>query len=152
MGIHRNYGRGRPNGGIGAGAPRARPDIVIADYHLEDGSTGVAAVDEVRAVFGSNIPGLIITADRSLEVLEIVRRRGLHLLKKPVKPAKLQALVSHLLAQGQRRPATLEHPSIRLADFQLTGGDHRLCAAIDPKFAGMAVMCAFTVDSLMPSS
>jgi signal transduction histidine kinase/CheY-like chemotaxis protein len=92
-----------------------RPDIVIADYHLEDGSTGVAAVDEVRAVFGSNIPGLIITADRSLEVLEIVRRRGLHLLKKPVKPAKLRALVSHLLAQGRRRPATLEHPSIPIS-------------------------------------
>jgi two-component system, sensor histidine kinase len=92
-----------------------RPDIVIADYYLEDGSTGVAAVDEVRAVFGSNIPGLIITADRSLEVLQTVRRRGLHLLKKPVKPAKLRALVSHLLAQSRPRPAALEHASMPIS-------------------------------------
>ena len=89
-----------------------RPNIVIADYYLDDGSTGVAAVDEVRAVFGRNIPGLIITADRSPEVLQIVRGRGLHLLKKPVKPAKLRALVSHLLAQDQSRSAALEHSAI----------------------------------------
>jgi two-component system, sensor histidine kinase len=81
-----------------------RPDIVIADYHLDDGSTGVAAVDEVRDVYGSAIPGLIITADRRPEVLEAIRRHGLHLLKKPVKPAKLRALVSHLLAHRRSRP------------------------------------------------
>ena len=92
-----------------------RPDIVIADYHLEDGFTGVGAVDEVRAVFGSTIPGLIITADRSPEVLDVVRRRGLHLLKKPVKPAKLRALVSHLLAQGRPRQAAPERDSMPIS-------------------------------------
>ena len=100
------------------------------------GLPGVAAVDEVRAVFGSSIPGLIITADRSPDVLEIVRRRGLHLLKKPVKPAKLRALVSHLLAQGRPRQAAPERrPRCRSADVQLAGGDHRLRAAVDPEFA-----------------
>ena len=92
-----------------------RPDIVIADYHLEDGFTGVGAVDEVRAVFGSTIPGLIITADRSPEVLDVVRRRGLHLLKKPIKPAKLRALVSHLLAQGRPRQAAPERDSMPIS-------------------------------------
>ena len=71
-------------------AASAAPTSSLQTITLRTDRPGLAAVDEVRAVFGSNIPGLIITADRSLEVLEIVRRRGLHLLKKPVKPAKLR--------------------------------------------------------------
>ena len=41
---------------------------------------------------------MVITADRSSAVVEQVRRHGHHLLKKPLKPAKLRALMSHLLA------------------------------------------------------
>jgi signal transduction histidine kinase/PAS domain-containing protein len=77
------------------------PDIVIADYHLDGGATGVDAVEEIRDVYGCDVPGLIITADRSPKVVDIVRRHGFHLLRKPVKPAKLRALVSHMLA-GRR--------------------------------------------------
>jgi hypothetical protein len=32
-------------------------------------------------------------------VLDAVRRYGLHALQKPLKPAKLRALISHLLSQ-----------------------------------------------------
>lgn len=74
-----------------------RPDVVIADYHLDGGGTGVDAIEEIRTVCGSAIPGLIITADRSPRVAEIVRRHGFHLLRKPIKPAKLRALLSHVL-------------------------------------------------------
>jgi Signal transduction histidine kinase len=74
-----------------------RPDVIIADYHLGGGGTGVDAVREIRRMYGAGIPGLIITADRSPRVAEIVRRHGFHLLRKPVKPAKLRALLSHVL-------------------------------------------------------
>lgn len=74
------------------------PDIVIADYHLDRGATGLAAVDEVRNVFGP-VPSMIVTADRDRQVLDTIRRHGLHVLQKPLKPAKLRALVSHLLVQ-----------------------------------------------------
>lgn len=75
------------------------PDIVIADFHLDGGATGVEAVEAFREVYGHTVPGLIITADRSPKVTEIVRRHGFHLLRKPVKPAKLRALLSHLLVR-----------------------------------------------------
>ena len=75
------------------------PDIVIADFHLDGGATGVDAVEAFREVYGHSVPGLIITADGSAKVTEIVRRHGFHLLRKPVKPAKLRALLSHLLAR-----------------------------------------------------
>jgi signal transduction histidine kinase/CheY-like chemotaxis protein len=76
-----------------------RPDIVIADYHLDGGASGLEAIEEIRDVYGRHVPGLIITADRSPKVVDLVRRHGFHLLRKPVKPAKLRALVSHVLAQ-----------------------------------------------------
>ncbi len=75
------------------------PDVVIADFHLDGGATGVDAIEAFRQVYGPAVPGLIITADRSPKVSEIVRRHGFHLLRKPVKPAKLRALLTHLLVQ-----------------------------------------------------
>lgn len=82
------------------------PDIVIADYHLDHGANGLMAVEKVREVCGS-IPALIVTADRSREVLDSVRRQGISALQKPLKPAKLRALISHLLSQ-QRVNAAAE--------------------------------------------
>ena len=46
---------------------RRRPAAVIADYHL-DGCTGVDAIGHVRASFGTAIPAVVITADRTPEV------------------------------------------------------------------------------------
>ena len=67
-----------------------------------DGFTGVAAVEEVRAVFGSTGPGADHHRRPQPGVLDVVRRHGIHLLKKPVKPAKLRALD---LAPPGARPA-----------------------------------------------
>ena len=47
---------------------------------------------------GREVPGLIITADSCPKVHDYIRQCGLHALRKPVKPAKLRALMSHLLA------------------------------------------------------
>lgn len=74
------------------------PDILVADYHLDDGLTGVDVIEHIRGQSGRAVPAMIITADRSPALVDTVRRRGLHLLKKPLKPAKLRALMSHLLA------------------------------------------------------
>ena len=40
-----------------------RPDIVIADYRLQDGRTGTEAILAVRALFDHPIPGLILTGE-----------------------------------------------------------------------------------------
>ena len=80
------------------------PDIVIADYHLDDGLTGIAVIEQIREACGKDLPAMIITADHSPAVAELARRHGHHLLKKPLKPAKLRALMSHLLASGHPEP------------------------------------------------
>jgi CheY-like chemotaxis protein len=75
------------------------PDIILADYHLDEGANGLDAVRALRAKAGAHIPAIIITADRSPAVADAVRELGCELLLKPVKPAELRALMLHLLGQ-----------------------------------------------------
>jgi two-component system, sensor histidine kinase len=73
------------------------PDIVLADYHLDDGETGLAALAEVRRLVGRDVPAVVLTADRSPAVANDVQLAGCELMHKPIKPAELRALISHLL-------------------------------------------------------
>jgi two-component system, sensor histidine kinase len=77
------------------------PDIILADYHLDDGQTGLAVVREVRRLAGQQIPAVVITADRGNAIVGDVRAMGCELMHKPVKPAELRALMTHLLAQDR---------------------------------------------------
>jgi len=74
------------------------PDIILADYHLDDG-TGLEAVAALRASARSQIPVIVITADHSAEVQRQVRLRGFALLRKPLKAAALRALMYQLTWQ-----------------------------------------------------
>ncbi|MDR6754905.1 Na+/proline symporter/signal transduction histidine kinase [Mycoplana sp. BE70] len=76
----------------GHGAP---PNAIIADYHLGDG-TGVTAIARVRAAHGSDIPGLLITADRSAEVRMLAENSDISLQNKPVRPASMRAWLTRL--------------------------------------------------------
>jgi CheY-like chemotaxis protein len=74
------------------------PDVIIADYHLADGATGVAEIHRIREALGRRVPGIIITADHSQAVQNLVKQQGFWLLKKPLNPAQLRSLLSSILA------------------------------------------------------
>jgi CheY-like chemotaxis protein len=78
------------------------PDVLVADYHLDDGRTGLDALSTLQPLFSHSVPGIIITADRSDAVHNAVREAGFHLLNKPLKPARLRSLLAHLTATGAR--------------------------------------------------
>jgi PAS domain S-box-containing protein len=73
------------------------PELILADYHLDDGDTGIDCIARLRDHFAQRIPAAILTADRSGETRRLFRDQGLAVLNKPVKPGKLRALISHLL-------------------------------------------------------
>jgi signal transduction histidine kinase/ActR/RegA family two-component response regulator len=77
----------------------ARPDVVIADYHLDDG-TGIEAIEKLRTAFGP-VAAILVTADRTAEVRAAADREGIVLLNKPVKPAALRAALTRLSAVGK---------------------------------------------------
>ncbi|RWM11106.1 hybrid sensor histidine kinase/response regulator [Mesorhizobium sp.] len=74
------------------------PDIIIADQHLDGGDLGTATIAEVRDYLGRPVPALIVTADGSELVAKASRAAGIELMRKPLKPAQLRALLAHLLA------------------------------------------------------
>ncbi|MEP9371354.1 hybrid sensor histidine kinase/response regulator [Mesorhizobium sp. KR1-2] len=74
------------------------PDIVIADQHLEGGDLGSVTVSSVRQYLNRDVPALIITGDASEDVTLTARTAGVELMRKPLKPAQLRALLAHLLA------------------------------------------------------
>lgn len=73
------------------------PDLVIADYHLDDGD-GIEAILELRSIYRSQIPGLLVTADRTPEVRAEAERHGIGLQNKPVKPAALRAYITQIMS------------------------------------------------------
>ncbi|HWU02861.1 MAG TPA: NahK/ErcS family hybrid sensor histidine kinase/response regulator, partial [Novosphingobium sp.] len=78
-------------------AARAGVDLVIADYHLDNDERGDGAVEAIREMAGTRVPGIVITADRSEDVKAILSAAELPVLAKPVKPAQLRALLRTLL-------------------------------------------------------
>ncbi|MGH1419793.1 MAG: ATP-binding response regulator [Hyphomicrobiaceae bacterium] len=74
-----------------------KPDIVLADFHLDHDECGLACVALVRDAFGADLPGLVITADHGRSISEAVYAAQCELLHKPVRPGELRALIKHLL-------------------------------------------------------
>ena len=73
-----------------------RPDLLLVDYHLDD-ETGVEAIATMQAAWGVEVPAIVITADYGREIEERLAANGLELMRKPVKPAELRALMAHLV-------------------------------------------------------
>jgi signal transduction histidine kinase/integral membrane sensor domain MASE1/CheY-like chemotaxis protein len=76
-----------------------RPDLIISDYHLANGKTGIEAIERIDAAFGASIPAILISGDTAPERLHDARDKGYTLLHKPVDPMRLRA-VMHQLFKG----------------------------------------------------
>ena len=83
------------------------PDLVISDYHLDDGADGLSEVAALRQAYGAGLPGILVSADHSEAVAAAARAAGCELLRKPVRPAALRALMVHLLGTAARIDATV---------------------------------------------
>lgn len=79
------------------------PDLVVADYHLDENEIGLDAIEAVRAIL-PGVPALVVTADHSPETIEAVRRAGVMLLQKPVSAGRLRASITHLLVRLVKSP------------------------------------------------
>ncbi|MEC8916533.1 MAG: NahK/ErcS family hybrid sensor histidine kinase/response regulator [Pseudomonadota bacterium] len=73
------------------------PDAILADYHLDNEVTGMMALEALEELCEQAVPGIVITADRTEEVAEEIKRGGYQILLKPVRPAALRALLTRTL-------------------------------------------------------
>jgi two-component system, sensor histidine kinase len=81
---------------VEAGAPR--PDILVLDYHLDDGACGLDVAAYFRTLDGEPLPVIVTTADHTRAVEDRVTATGAELVRKPIKPAQLRSLLTYLLA------------------------------------------------------
>ena len=77
------------------------PALIVSDYHLSGGKTGIEVIDALRRTFSAEIPAFLVSGDTSPELLGQARASGYHLLHKPVDPMKLRAMVSFVLREQQ---------------------------------------------------
>ena len=65
------------------------PQLIVTDFHLIDGSTGVEAVESLRKIFATEIPALVVTGDTSIVVEAARDLPNSILIRKPVNPDQL---------------------------------------------------------------
>lgn len=73
------------------------PDIILADQHLDGGDLGFDTVEQARRQMQRQIPAVIITADASDDLAAQAHQHGIELMRKPLRPAELRALMTHLI-------------------------------------------------------
>lgn len=93
------------------------PDIIIADQHLDNNEKGTSVVRVIRQLTGRRIPAIIVTAAPSERLWKMADQGRLEVMRKPVKPAQLRALLSHLRSRTyDLATRTIEESSRRNAD------------------------------------
>jgi CheY-like chemotaxis protein len=76
-----------------AAAARFAPEWVLADYRLGPGATGTELVARLRAEHAT-LAAVILSGDSDGAGLEALRAAGFSVLRKPVRPARLRALLT----------------------------------------------------------
>jgi CheY-like chemotaxis protein len=94
-----------------------QPDLIVCDYQLSGGLTGVDAIERLRSAFrgASEIPALLVSGDASAPQCE-VGSRAYQLLYKPVNAERFHsALVASVL-----RPRSDKYHKPKRADRRTT--------------------------------
>ena len=68
------------------------PDLIISDYHLANGRTGIETIEWLRREMSTQIPAFLISGDTDPATLHEAKVKGFHLLHKPVNPMALRAM------------------------------------------------------------
>lgn len=73
-----------------------RPEIVLTDYNLPGGMTGLEVLSALRARLNEQIPGIVLTGDISKDVLTEIEQFECTVLSKPVAPSELHDAIRAL--------------------------------------------------------
>jgi CheY-like chemotaxis protein/anti-sigma regulatory factor (Ser/Thr protein kinase) len=74
-----------------------RPAVIVVDYHLEGGATGLDVVRHLRAVERIHAPVLVVSADASDAVRLEAEALDCVFLRKPLKPLAVRSALARLL-------------------------------------------------------
>jgi signal transduction histidine kinase/CheY-like chemotaxis protein len=69
------------------------PDVLISDYRLAAGQTGIDAIEKIKSIYGRKIPALLITGDTEKQRLQEMNNVDAVILFKPIAPIKLRTFL-----------------------------------------------------------
>ncbi|MGF1629306.1 MAG: response regulator [Kiloniellaceae bacterium] len=87
-----------------------RPDVVVVDYNLPLGLTGIQVATALRATLHDEVPVVILTGDISSDTLRDIAQQNCFYLHKPVKAADLTRLIQCLMTPS-RNTISAERPA-----------------------------------------
>jgi CheY-like chemotaxis protein len=73
------------------------PDLLITDFHLQDGETGTAVIASLRRVCGDPLKAILVTGDTSSAIRKLPRDPNVRLASKPVEAEELLTTIRTLL-------------------------------------------------------
>ena len=76
------------------------PDVIVTDYRLPDDTDGIEVITRLRQKYGRDIPAILVTGDTAPDTILRITHAGFPLLHKPLRPAKLRTLLTHLIQQA----------------------------------------------------
>ncbi len=79
-------------------------DLIIADYRLEHGATGLDAIRDLCSHLGRHVPAIIVTGDTSPSRLKEVSASRVRILHKPITGEELRDAIDAAL-HGEKSPA-----------------------------------------------
>jgi CheY-like chemotaxis protein len=85
------------------------PDLIISDYHLRGGDSGVEVIRRLRSVLTTPIPAFLMSGDTGPDPLREAHANGYSLLHKPVDPVLLRTMLTQVL---KRRPVIHAHQDL----------------------------------------
>ena len=79
----------------------ARPSLILCDYRLSEGESGLVVIKRIRAEYNESIPAILITGDTAPDRLTEAKASGLLLMHKPVSNGKLRAAIGNLILSAK---------------------------------------------------
>ncbi|WP_413285653.1 PAS-domain containing protein [Vibrio sp. MA40-2] len=72
------------------------PQVIFSDYRLDNDRTGLEVLQQFRLRLGNKFAGIIISADRTEDMISAIKSNGFDFIAKPVKPLKLRAVLNRV--------------------------------------------------------
>ena len=83
------------------------PDVILMDFQLSSDIDGLQLIEQLRErishIHANHVPAILITANIEPELVQRCKEQGCGYLSKPVKPAKLRALLQAAQAEVVRQ-------------------------------------------------
>ena len=80
-------------------------DLVIADYHLQQGETGIQVIAAARSAAGEQLGAVLVSGDTSSTLRDVKETARLRIASKPIQAEELLAIIGELLASRPERLA-----------------------------------------------